>query len=482
MKTMCFFRNYVLILLLAGLSVNMGTAQITRKESVEKVYDISPSGSLILSSNRANIEILTWDRNEVKIVGELTYKGVDNMEDIESLFKAFKSMDAESSKNVLKLNLTLIVSSSNVKTGLFRSAIASVLCNGDIIISTKVEKNIETNYTIWIPETLDVNVNNKFGKLKISSIKGNANLTLSNNDLEMRDFGGSGIFEVRFSKATIGSGGVSKFNVSNSEINAAELKNVTIDSRFSKFNIAKADDVSLKSNNDQSIVFGMLNNIDATARFSTIHIESNVGKSKFDLNNSKLFGKNFQTMEISSRFSEINIADIGEAKFDFNNQKFFGKKIQTMTVSARFSEFNVADVGETKITMSNNCKYNFATVNTFNCQQSRFDAFKFDEIVHSASFIDTNNTNINIYRTNASLSRFSGNFRFGSVNLKLNPNVEYNLNYNGTFGQLNGVSPDRFKTKYISDKDGSKTTIQGTNAGATCNVEIVANNTTFKIE
>ena len=153
-----------------------------------------------------------------------------------------------------------------------------------------------------------------------------------------------------------------------------------------------------------------------------------------------------------------------------------------MEISARFSEFNIADVGDTKIDLSNNSNYNFTTVNKFNCRQSRFDTFKLDEIAVEVSFPEAHNTKIDIRGTSASFKGFSGNFRFGNVNLKLNPNVEYNLNYDGTHGQLKGVSSDIFKTRYVYNQYPSKINIQGKNADATCNIELVTNNVTFKIE
>ena len=445
MKALNLFSNSVVILLFAGLSISTVFAQTTKTETVTKVYDIPPSGSLYLTSYNANIEILTWDRNEVKVVGELTYKGKGSKEDIDILFNAFKSMDAESSKDVLNWKLTLI-KSAYLKKSLFRKDLIIVLHNGDET-SSMVANDIQPNYTIWIPATLNVKADIRLGKMKMASIKGNVDFTLSNNNLEMGDFGASGIFNTRFSTITVGSGGTSKFDVNNGNVNASELKNVTINARFSNFNIARAYDVSIDINNGTA-VFGMVNDINASARFSTIRFEGNAGKSKFDFNNSNLFGKNFQTMEIS----------------------------------ARFSNFNAANIVDAKINSANNSNFDFATVSTFVCNESRFNTFKLAEIVVDASFPDANNTTVNINNTSASFTGFSGNFRFGTVNLKLNPTVEYNLNYTGTFGQLNGISPEKFKTRYISDTSGSTTTIQGLNAGAKCNIEIVASNTSCKIE
>ena len=451
MKKFNLFCNYVVILLFAGLSIHPCIAQTTKKEHVEKVYAISPTGSLDVLSARSNVELLTWDRNEVKIVGELTYEGSDDKEDIAKLVNAFKNMSVESSYNVLKVNLILIKHTETSNFSIFgffsRVKTTTILHNDDKTSLNANVNKIKTAYTIWIPATLNVKANSRFGKINMASVQGNVDFTLSNNNLEMEDFGGSGIFDIRFSSVNIGSGGTLKVNANNSTVNAAEVQNVTINSRFSNFNIVKAHDVSIDINNGTA-VFGMLNDINASARFSTVRIESNAGKSKFEFNNSTLFGKNFQTMEIS----------------------------------ARFSKFNAATIGDTKINLSNNSNYDFSTVNTLSCRESRFSTFKIGEIAVEASFPDATNSQLDILGTSASFTGFSGNFRFGTVNLKLHPSILYNLNYSGTFGQLNGISPDKFKTRYVSEKNGSSTSIQGLNADAKCNIDLVARNTNIKIE
>ena len=475
MKTLSIIFKSVVILLLAGWSMIVVSAQTEKKEIVTKVYEINPSGSLQIISSRSNIKILTWDKNEVKVVGELTYEGIENQEDIDKILNAFKNMNVESSKDLLMINLSLIP----VKIALTNKN--SLFFNRDKS-SSIIPNYIIPTYTIWIPETLSVIVDSKYEKLEMASIKGNVNFTMDNSKLEMGDFGESGIFEIKYSNVSIGNGGASKFNLFNSIVNAAELKSMTIDSKYSKFNISKTDDVSLKSFND-TFVFGILNEIDASANYSTVRMESHVEKSKFEFFNSKLYGKNFKTMEISAKFSEFHITDAGKSSFVFQNSKLFGGNFQSMEISsARFSEFSVADVvGETKINLSNNSKFNFATVNTFSCQQSRFDTFKFDEIITDVSFPDANNTKVDIHGTSASFSGFSGNFTFGNVNMKINPNIEYNLYYDGTYGRIN-VSSDKFKKRFVYNEYPSKTDIKGLNTDAKCNVEIVAHSTTCTIE
>ena len=328
MKTISLFFKFAVILLFAGLSLNTAVAQTEKKNRLEMVYDISPSGSLMIPSvTGSNIEILTWDRNEVKIIGEMTYEGNGSKEDINKLLYAFNNMTAESSKDALTLNLNPIVSAYLKKRSFRKSDLMIVLYNGDET-STLVANHIKTFCTIWIPATLDVKIDSKFGKIKMASVKGNVNLTISNNDLVMGDFGESGIFNIKYSTASIGSGGTSEFKVYNSRINAAELKNLTIDSKFSKFNIAKANDISLNSYQD-TYDFGMLNDIvNVSARYSTIHIENN--KKLEDI--------------ISQRFGNEDVFIVIERNEDVFIFEYRGTE-QIVNIPSRIQNRNVIFIG-----------------------------------------------------------------------------------------------------------------------------------------
>ena len=171
MKTLNFYCKTIVILLFAGLSMNTVTAQTKKKEQVKKeqvikIYEITPSGKFQLTSSGSDIEILVWDRNEVKITGELAYKDGDNKEDRDKLLNAFKNMDAQSSNDVLKLDLKLILSAvSHNNTPSSKMVTTTVLCNGDTISINAI--NIKTAYTIWIPENLAIYIDSKNGKLKI---------------------------------------------------------------------------------------------------------------------------------------------------------------------------------------------------------------------------------------------------------------------------------------------------------------------------
>ena len=427
----------------AGSTNLYGVNNAEKKDYVEKTYRILASGSLSLSSENSDVEIFTWDQDKVKITGEITYENV-NEEDARKLVDAFKNcIEAKALDNSLELTTNLYKWTIKKWTW-FKSNVVMKLNNGyEIPPGAK----IRTTYKLWIPKKLSVTLNSEFGSVNIADIKGKVNLTLNKVDLKMGDYGDHGAFDMKFSTATIGNGGSSVFSLSNSKINVAAIGNTTIDAHYSTINIKKALNVQVKSSSD-SFVFGSLNNINATARYSTFNIEDDAENSKFDVYNTNIFGKDFKSMEISATFSKFNTGNIG-----------------SVTMLSSYSN-----------------RFESSTINTITCKDSRYDKFRLGQVSISAEFNEAQYSEVNIINTGPSFNLFSGNFKDGGIYIKLDPTIQYTLNYQSTYGNID-IQTDRFKSRILSDKNNPKATFEGaTDSNAKCNIGFTIHSTTVKIE
>ena len=436
------FYRLIIIMFVAG-SINLHAANNAEKKGyLDKTYHISASGNLNLSSTYSDIEIFTWDRNEVKITGELTYESV-NEEDARKLLDAFKnSIEAKTSNNSLELTSNLF--EWTIKRIWFKSNVVMTLNNG---YEMPPGAKIKTSYKLWIPESLSVTLNSKYGSVNMANIKGNVNLTLQKVDLKMGDYGSYGAFDMGFSTATIGNGGSSVFKLSNSKVNVAAIGHTTIDTHYSTINIKEALDVQVNSSND-SFVFGSLNNINTKARYSTFIIEDDAENSKFDLYNTNIFSKDFKSME----------------------------------VSAQFSKFNVKNIGSITILSSYSNRFETSTVNTITCKNSKHDKFRLGQVFISAEFNEAQDSEVNIIKTGPSFKLFSGNFKDGGIYIKLDPAIQFVLNYQSTHGNID-IQTDRLKSIIIPDKNNPTKTFEGsTDSNAKCNIKFTAYSTAVKIE
>ncbi len=429
-------------IILTILSTAIGTRLYAspNNDSFEKNFTINPSATLVIIGYSSDIELLTWDKNEMKVVGKITY-GEGSAEDINKLVSAFKDLDVKTSSKTISLNLNHFIKSLSAKNN--KNTI--VLSTGDKI--TIKGNNVKTSYKIWIPESLSLDINHRYGTTAIADIKGNVDIKLFNNKLTMGSYGESGKFEARYSTLVIGSGGNTEFSIFNSKLTANTFGNVTISSKYSTFVVNKAANAKVTSFQDK-LTFEQLNSADIEGKYSTLIVNS----------------------------------DMEPSTFDFFNSKISAKKIKNLKVSLKYSQLTAGDIQKLTIPSSFDSKLNFKTVGSFKCTESKYDQFKLDEITSSAEFVEAFNANIDIANTGSSFNHFSGKFKYGHINLKLNPAIQYNLSYTAKYGQIK-VPMEKFTTRLISDKSNTNNTFEGsTSSNTTCNIKLDTFSTNITIE
>ena len=429
-------------------------AQGQPEKHIERTYSISTLGNITLSSAYSEIEIFTWDQNSVKVTGELIYDGKYDV-DVQKLLNVFKnSFDAESSNNSLTLNLRLIKSSS--ETWFKRT---TILTNGDKISISP--KKIKTKYKLWMPRL-------------------SVNFILSNVNLQMGNYGDRGSFEMRYSTATIGDGGSSVFNLNNTDLRIGTIGKAAINARYSKVNIKEALDVQVDSNND-SFVFGSLNNIEIKTRYSKIDIKKALDVQVDSNNDSFVFGS-LNDISAIAKYSTFLFEDNGNySKFDVNNTDISVKDFKTMQISAKYSNFNLGNIGEVTVLSSHSSTFDFSSVNTIVCRGSKYDKFRLGRVSASAEF-DGYNSEVNIVNTAPSFRYFSGDLKYGSFLLKLDPSISVALNCQSTYGEIN-FARNRFRQITKSEKSGSITVFEGsTDSNPKCSIRITAYNTKGEIK
>lgn len=412
--------------------------QNEKKDSFEKTYEISSSGNFSLNMFDSDVEIIVWDKNEVKIFGEIIFNGGDK-EDEDKLLKAFRGIEVNSSDNSLDINTEFI--KSQVEIMGVSSKIT--LKNGDKI---SIEK-VKSNYKIWMPSTLAFSLKSKYNKVKIGDLKGEVKLSLYDVDIIMGDFGSTGNFDMKYSKANIGNGGNTTFIIYDTDIDAGELGNVKVDAKYSKVIIKKTNDLSIVSYDDDFVV-ELLSKIIADAKYSTFRLNGDTGDSKFELYDSDVFGKNFKSISFSAKYSNLKVGDIGE-----------------LTIPSSYDN-----------------NYYLGTVGSLTCKESKYDMFRLDGANGSLDFPNSYDADIYVKNTSASFKGLSGKFTYGKVYLKLDNSQQFNLNFSSTYGNIT-FPTDKFKIKSLSDKTDSKRIFEGsTTADAKCNIKFTSYGTNFIIE
>ena len=412
--------------------------QNEKKDSFEKTFTVSPTGDFSLNMYDSDLEIMVWDKNEVKVFGEIIFNGGDK-EDEDKLIKAFRNIEVNSSSNSLDINTEFIKSQVQVM-GLSTKI---TLKTGDKI---SIEK-VKTNYKVWIPANLAFSLKSKYNKIKIDNLKGDVKLNLYDVDIVMGNFGSTGNFDMKYSKANIGNGGNTTFIIYDTDIDAGELGNVKVDAKYSKVIIKKTNDLNVVSYDDDYVI-GQATKIIADAKYSTFRINGDAGDSKFDLYDSDVFGKNFKSIAFSAKYSDLRVGDIGE-----------------LTIPSSYDN-----------------NYYLGVVGSLTCKESKYDMFRVDGANGFLDFPNTYDADIYVKNSSADFKGLSGKFTYGKVYLKLDNSQQFSLNFSSTYGNI-AFPADKFKIKSLSDKTDSKRIFEGSTASdAKCNIKFTSYDTNFTIE
>jgi len=161
MKTIKLKFN-ILITLASILFVSFNSQAQEKKDSFEKTYNLASTGEFTFSCYDTDLKVNTWNKNEVKIYGEIIIKGGD-ADDQQKLIEVFKNPEVNQSSNILEIKTN--IAKSTVMIGPFSK---TTLVDGKTITVDK----FEIKYTLWIPESIAFNLKSKYNDIETGLYNG----------------------------------------------------------------------------------------------------------------------------------------------------------------------------------------------------------------------------------------------------------------------------------------------------------------------
>ncbi len=285
---------------------SQGYAQTTTKQLFAKTYDVTKGTTLDLDNSFGNMNISLWNKAAFSIIVELKLEGFS---------------EKETGKLLEKLNIEDEVSASEI-------SIRTNWNNNNI--SSNGKKSFEVNYTVKVPDSHQLKLENSFGNLSIPDYNGKLDL-----EVEYGNLNAGKLDEVDI-ELSFGSGTIDAINKGELEIKYAnkveinELGIVDLETGFSKVFIKKANRIELEGKYGE-LVIDEINEILGSSSFSTFII--GVLNNKADLEVKYVSGKlridhissDFKAIAIDSKFSRIELNFDQPANFNFHTEHKFGK-------------------------------------------------------------------------------------------------------------------------------------------------------------
>lgn len=298
----------VLVLLIWQMPYH-AKAQFTETREIKKQFVVSPQTKIELSNKYGKIDINTWEHDSVfiEIKIRVVEKKLDKLED------AIRGIDFDITDNQHYLVISTKVEKN--KSSLSREFTRfkeSVL---------KSDGNIQIDYTLWMPATNELKVENKFGDVFIDDYLGNVDIYLSNGNLKANDFAGELNLVLNFADARINTIYKGFIDCNFSELYVNEASNLRLKSKSSDFEFQKIQDMDGESRRDKFRI-REVDALDITCSFTTIRILTLTDRMKLkseygDLDIEKTLS-DFNLMSIDSKSTDMNLYFEESSKFTFD--------------------------------------------------------------------------------------------------------------------------------------------------------------------
>jgi hypothetical protein len=436
MKTMKQISKILLAVLFFFTSINVSLAQ-ERKETLEKTYKLSATGEFSFSCYDSDLKINTWEKDEVRLTGELILEG-GKKDDQDKLIKVFMNPEVSQSGNSLSIKTNM------AKNTIYIGPIKKItLVDGKTINTDKYK----ATYTLWMPKSVALNLKSKYSVIDIATLTGNVDFDLYNTDVTMISFGKDSKFQMKYSSASIGKGGDAVMDIYDSEIEAIEMNNVEITSKYSEIDIASINTLDFNSYDDE-IEIEKINSLSSQAKYSNYRINSNMLNCIVDFYDSDITAKNIDKLVYSGKYSSLKAIDVKSATVN----KLYDSNI------------------------------NLGIVDEFSCVESKYDEIEFVAITKSIDFPSAYTLSLRVAEVKSSFENFTGNFKYGSVNMELPTSLEFSLDFQTTHGDVD-FPKDRLKVKDFNIESSSKHSFEGaTSENAKCKIKFIAYSTDFDFD
>ena len=313
MRQAFLYRNIlVVVLLITGLTA---TGQDFRKRRSEtKSFKIEDGVELKVVNKSGRIQLIPWTKDSIKF-------------EVNIEVRAKKEDKAISTLNNIDIDFVSFRSYIESKTsftgeGSFWGGVKDK--TGNVFSG---DNKTQIDYKIYLPATVHINIENKYGDIFMEDQLGRATISLSNGDLKARSFKGPTSITLSFAYANIkeiANGSISMDH--RSELQLEEADELKIDSRSSRITIGTIKKLEIKSHRDKYLVKNVKS---LTTDNNYTYLEINTLGQYLSVN------AKYGSVDINGIESEVKRLDFNVEDTDVSIKK---PETRSITIEAIYSE------------------------------------------------------------------------------------------------------------------------------------------------
>jgi hypothetical protein len=273
------------------------TAQVySEKREQGKSFKLKNGTTVSISNKYGNVNVMPWEKDSVRIEVSMSAQS----KQAAKVVKILSSIDCEMISTATNISVRTVFYDNSAT---FWKDVVSYA--GQVI---NTSNNLQINYTVFIPETVPLKIDNKFGNIYMDSYSANVDILLSNGDIQARNFNKTLKLKLEFGSASLQDVVDAQLSINYSDITCGKINTLNLNSRSSTIEMEEAGTIEIASSRDKLVV-KKCTSIIGDASFSRIRINELESMCTMDTKYGELrlnsILRNFRTIQVKSEYTDI---------------------------------------------------------------------------------------------------------------------------------------------------------------------------------
>ncbi len=248
-----------IVLLMVSILPFRTMAQFSETREMVKSYPVLEDTQIEIANKYGKIEIKTWDKDSARF--EIKIKVEEKkLSKLEESIRGI-GFDITDSEHYLIFRTEVEQNKSGLAKE-FRRFKETLLSS---------DGNIQVDYTVWLPDSNRLKIENKFGDIYIGDYNGEVTIDLSNGNLKANDFGKRIDMTLNFADATINTIKTGRLDCNFSELYVKKAGSIRVISKSTEFDLQEVGDMNADSRRDKFRI-RKADLVDAQGSFSNFRI------------------------------------------------------------------------------------------------------------------------------------------------------------------------------------------------------------------
>ncbi len=298
MKVSKLIYSLCLVLLSSGAFAQNLQQEITE----DKSFKLDQGDRVEIRNKYGEIIVHTWYVDSVKVVRKFEIAG----KNYSSVRKVINRVDMSMRKigNLVSIETEVEKPSGGFFGDLlddFEDASKGAFANNN---------KFSVDYEVWIPEDVDITIENRFGDVYLSDLTGYVDVELSHGDLRGNRIENRLELKQSFGRCNFDFVNMGEFNLRAVNMEVKESRKLTFESSSSEIELDEIENLQINSRNDKFYVES-LDNVQGTGSFTDLNVDELYQNSRLDFSYGDIYlrqvAQNFKLIDISGKSTDINL-------------------------------------------------------------------------------------------------------------------------------------------------------------------------------